>query len=118
MHTKQEQIKLWGNDKGRRAFVKTYKDWGVWLEIPELKQTFYRYALPNGHTIVVMEHPRKNYSPGEGEDEFVISPRYFLQKETYFIPDASSDYAIADELKNLKQQFLQEAKKAQANGDQ
>lgn len=44
------------NDTERLDFLKMYKCWGVWLELPELNLTFYKCDLDNGDFIVVTEN--------------------------------------------------------------
>lgn len=41
------------NRQQREEFVNSYKDWGVWLSVPELNLTCYKYKFANGHEIVV-----------------------------------------------------------------
>lgn len=43
------------NDTDRLDFLKMYKCWGVWLELPEVNLKFYKCDLDNGDFIVVTE---------------------------------------------------------------
>ena len=47
---------MFKNTKEREAFLKDYKKWGVWKEIPELNMTYYRYTFKNGACVVVTEY--------------------------------------------------------------
>ncbi len=51
------------NDQKRRSFTQNYKDWGVWFTSPDLFFTYYKYDLPDGSRIIVLEHLSKNYYP-------------------------------------------------------
>lgn len=41
------------NRQQREVFVNFYEDWGVWLSVPELNLTCYKYKFANGHELVV-----------------------------------------------------------------
>lgn len=43
------------NKAEREAWLENYKDWGVWLSVPELNLTCYKYKFANGHEVVVSE---------------------------------------------------------------
>lgn len=58
------------NKKEREQFVKNYKAWGVWKEIPELNIKLYRYDFNNGDCIIVTEFIRsKSAYLSEREDQ-------------------------------------------------
>ncbi len=38
---------LSNNDK-RKEFLKGFHEWPIWFEVPEKKETYYRYNLPDG----------------------------------------------------------------------
>lgn len=44
------------NKSQREEFLKNYKAWGVWKEIPELELKFYRYEFANGTVIIATEY--------------------------------------------------------------
>lgn len=41
------------NVKVRKEWLDKYKDWGVWLEVPELDLKYYRYNFENGNSLIV-----------------------------------------------------------------
>lgn len=44
------------NKAERERFLKEYRSWELWKEIPELELKFYRKVLPNGTVIIATEH--------------------------------------------------------------
>jgi len=101
---KNELVKLWGNDDKRKEFLKDYKAWGVWITVPELGLTYYKYELPDGGRILAMEYIRENSSryrsPDEGE--YQVCTHYYLWDGEYFIPRFSCESEIIERLKRLK----------------
>ena len=113
MFTTQELLSSWSNDTKRREFVKDYKVWGVWFVQTELDLTYYKYDLPNDSgRIIAMEYYREAYSyeRDDGSKEPVLCVNFYLQRGKHFIPSASSDYNIADCLKNLRASLNTEQK--------
>lgn len=43
------------NETERESFLQQYKSWGVWLTVPELELTCYKYRFANGDELVVSE---------------------------------------------------------------
>lgn len=41
------------NDKARKAWLDDFRAWGVWVDVPEVSKTFYRYNFANGCAVVV-----------------------------------------------------------------
>lgn len=41
------------NKKEREEWLKNYVSWGVWISVPDVSKTFYRYNFVNGASIVV-----------------------------------------------------------------
>lgn len=41
------------NEEERKEWLKNFRNWGVWLDVPEVSKKFYRYDLINGCAIVV-----------------------------------------------------------------
>lgn len=41
------------NKEEREDWLHKFRDWGVWLEIPEVDKRFYRFNFVNGYAIVV-----------------------------------------------------------------
>jgi len=107
-------IKAWGNNDKRQAFLKAYKEWGVWFTTPELDLTFYRYQLPDKTVIIAMEHKYQtyiNYKEGYKWEDGGI--RYYVQKDgDPFSPNSHSSIGtVAELLKNAKTSLQKEEKK-------
>jgi len=105
-YSNEDLLKLWSNSKKRREFVNGYKTWGVYLTVPELDLTFYKYDLPDGSKLIVMEYRQENYYPRDDQPKWHTGTREYLQKSEYFMPDAASGHQIEDHLKTLKQEIL------------
>jgi len=112
--TKEELVKLWANSDKRREFLKNYKDWGVWLTVPELGLTYYQYALSDGDKILVMEYKRQNPYPISGEETLHTVALYYLWDGEHFIPNSTSEWEITDRLKKLKAKMQKELRSESA----
>jgi hypothetical protein len=106
--TNQELVKLWANADKRSAFLKSYKNWGCWLTVPELGLTYYRYDLPNNARILVMEYQRLNPYPINGEGKIQTLSVYYLWEGEHFVPSPASEYQITNRLKELKMELQKE----------
>jgi hypothetical protein len=42
------------NEKERKEWLKRFRSWGVWIEVPELDQSYYRYNFANGTSLIVL----------------------------------------------------------------
>ena len=98
-------IKLWQNDTSRREFLKTYKDWRWQTTIKAYGLSFWEFDLPDGRTLIAMEHNTKAYSyllKKVSYDDKKGVCYYIMQKDKPFIPDRMSESAVVAELKALK----------------
>ena len=43
------------NKKERQEWLENFKAWGVWLSVPDVAKTFYRYDFENGCSLIVEE---------------------------------------------------------------
>lgn len=100
--TKEDVIKL-SNYEKRQAFLSSYQDWGVWLDITELNIQVFKAVLPNNKSIFVTRF--KNYSQCGVE-----YPSLVYRYENYSA-QGTSEHIIVDILKDLKKEFLEEKKK-------
>ena len=52
------------NEKRRKAWLENYRAWGVWLRVPQLGMTYYRYDFGNGDFVIVdeVEAPKTSYN--------------------------------------------------------
>ena len=41
------------NEKARKAWLDGFRSWGVWLEVPQVDKTFYRFDFANGAALIV-----------------------------------------------------------------
>jgi hypothetical protein len=57
----EELIAKLKNKDTRRKFASGYKDWGVWFEVPEANEVYYKYELSEGARIVVMERDFRDF---------------------------------------------------------
>ena len=97
-------VQMWGNNEKRQAFLKEYQDWGIWLATPELDLTYYHYQLPDGTTIIAMEHKRQTYVGYQQGHKWESGVRYYVQKagEPFSPGSHSSISSAADLLKDAK----------------
>ena len=65
------------NKAEREKFLSEYKSWGVWLSVPELELTCYKYKFANGSELVVSES-YCYYGETYCSDKKVLSVRYHL----------------------------------------
>jgi len=117
-HTNRELVKLWGNGEKRREFLTNYKDWGVWLTVPELGQTYYKYELPESGRILAMEYRRNNPYPLADEEKVQTITIYYLWDGEHFIPNSASEYTITDRLKNLKTTMQKEIRASESEASE
>ena len=106
--TKKELVQLWMNTDKRRDFLKNYKEWGIWLTVPELGLEYYKYELPDGSRILVMEYRRPNPYPRSNEESLQTFTIYYLWDSEYFNPCPSSEYTLTDLFKKLKAEYQKE----------
>lgn len=116
--SKNNLIAAWGNQEKRKLFLEAYEDWGVWLTIPELCLTFYRYQLPDETYIIAMKH-RQHMYVGFKKEKWGFGVRYYVQRAgEHFTPSSySSLWVVADLLKNAKVSLQKEAKERSENAD-
>ena len=41
------------NEKARKTWLDDFRSWGVWLEVPQVDKTFYRFDFANGAALIV-----------------------------------------------------------------
>ena len=111
MYTNRELKELWSNHKKRKAFVEGYWSWGAWIIQPKLSLTYYKYDLPDGRKIIVVEHIREAY-PGEqatGEHKgvgIVMCRNLYLKQNIGFDPASPDSMTfILEHLKYLKKEI-------------
>lgn len=106
--SKQEVIEL-SNTEKRLKFIDSYKEWGVWLEIPSLKVRIYKIAFPTDEVLYATEYPSHSYFMKECP---VVAFRFVKPTSVYGqYADVRSD--VANRLKELKMKYCEEMKKGE-----
>ena len=79
------------NDKARREWLDNFRSWGVWLEVPQVDKTFYRFEFANGAVLIIEvgfeywefstnKQPQERVSYSVIDDEH---PKFNSQGESY-----------------------------------
>lgn len=97
------------NNDQRKEFLKGFHDWAVWFMVPEADETYYRYNLPDGSSIVICEYNRWLFWKFQYTDENPESREtrlYLLRKGYHYLNDCrTSETDIVDHLKNVQKQI-------------
>lgn len=82
----QPELPRLKNNDQRKEFLKTYRDWPIWFEVPQADEVYYRYILPDGSAIVICEYKEycgwwKNQyidkdPDGTFTEEYLLEPGY------------------------------------------
>lgn len=112
---KQPELPILKNNGQRKAWLQTYKDWGLWYEDKNIGCQYYKYDFENGARLIAEVYPRKDKHLGEHETGYlhlVVTPKIRKQSngkwncyETYS-KYPSSDTELVEFLK-----FVQKGKK-------
>lgn len=97
------------NNDQRKEFLKGFHDWAVWFTVPEADETYYRYNLPDGSSIVICKYNRWLFWKFQYTDENPESREtrlYLLRKGYRYLNDCrTSETDIVDHLKNVQKQI-------------
>lgn len=96
----QPELPVMKNMQEREDFVNSYKSWNVWCRNEKTEQIFYRYDLPDGAAIVVLNYPvYVKWSKKETEEiqMFLLEPGYH-----HFMDCKASMTMIKEYLKNMQ----------------
>lgn len=94
------------NNEKRKEFLKGFHEWPIWFETPEKKETYYRYNLPDGSSIVICEYGMwvewKERYTDENPDS--LYTEFYLLKPGYrYMHNCkSNESAIVEHLKNVQ----------------
>ena len=97
------------NNDQRKEFLKGFHDWAVWFTVPEANETYYRYNLPDGSSIVICEYRvwvdwKAKYT---NENPDSTQTRCHLLKPGYhYLHDCkTNESAIVEHLKNVQKRI-------------
>lgn len=83
--SQRENFSCLKNDSERKNFLRNYKEWPVWFQVPEAAEIYYRYDLPDKFSIVIREYhyyvewmeKEKNMNPEQvGKKFYLLYPDY------------------------------------------
>ncbi len=94
------------NNDQRKDFLKEFHDWPIWFTVPEANETYYRYNLPDGSSIVICEYRTwlewKERYADENPDS-VRTELYLIKPEHHYLHDCKTNESAAIEhLKNVQ----------------
>lgn len=111
----QPELPAMTNNSKREAFINSYVQWPVWVDVPETGERYYRYQFPNGTCFVVKvyfhrcfdykseaEKWEDRFSEGWGSEEY-----YLLEEGKHFRDCRSNRSAMTDFLKDLQKKGKQ-----------
>lgn len=108
--TEQPEMPVLKNNDQRKAFLESYQTWPIWFQVPEASETYHRYDLPDGSSIVVCEYLyyaewKKRYnneSPDTaGTREYLLKPGY------HYLQDCKTNTsALVEHLKNVQKKVI------------
>ena len=102
----QSDLPVMRNNDQRKEWLKNYKDWPVWFEVPEASEIYYRFNLPDGSSIVICEYHmwlswKEKYSDENpdsiGTREYLLNPGY-----RYLQDCCTNSTVLVEHLKNLQ----------------
>lgn len=102
----QSDLPVMRNNDQRKEWLKNYKDWPVWFEVPEASEIYYRFNLPDGSSIVICEYHmwlswKEKYSDENpdsiGTREYLLNPGY-----RYLQDCRTNSTVLVEHLKNLQ----------------
>ena len=102
----EQELPVMRNNDQRKEWLKNYKDWPVWFEVPEASEIYYRFNLPDGSSIVICEYHmwlswKEKYSDENpdsiGTREYLLNPGY------RYLQDCCTNITVlVEHLKNLQ----------------
>ena len=102
----QPDLPVMRNNDQRKEWLKNYKGWPVWFEVPEASEIYYRFNLPDGSSIVICEYHmwlswKEKYSDENpdsiGTREYLLNPGY-----RYLQDCCTNSTVLVEHLKNLQ----------------
>ena len=102
---KQSEFPKLKNNDQRKEFLKGFHDWPVWFTVPQADETYYRYDLPDGSSIVICEYKTylehlKKYGRNP---EMTYTREYLLKPGYHYLNDCkASTSVLVSHLKELQ----------------
>lgn len=102
----QPELPAMKNNDQRKNFLDCFRDWPIWFEVPEASETYYRYNLPDGSSIVICEY--KTYRKWaemytDIDPEGTVQEEYLLQPGYRYLHDCRTNRsALVDYLKGIQ----------------
>ena len=103
---KRPDLPVLKNNEKRKKWIRTYRTWPVWFSVPEADETYYRYDLPDGSSIVICEYKmwlewKERYTDGNPDS---LGQRFYLLKPGYhYLHDClSNESALVGHLKGVQ----------------
>ena len=90
----QPELPRLKNNNQRKEFLKTYRDWLVWFEVPQAEEIYYRYILPDESAIVICEYKqyvawKERYTDENPESTYTKS--YLLEPGYHHLHDCETN---------------------------
>ena len=102
----QPELPVLRNNDRRKEWLDTFHDWPVWFEVPEAGETYYRYDLPDGSSLVICgyHHWLEWKEKWSDENPDSVGTREYLLKPGYhYLADCrSSRTAMIEKLKEVQ----------------
>ena len=88
-----ELPKLKNNDQ-RKEFLKNYRRWPVWFNVPQADEVYYRYILPDNSAIVICEYKqyatwKERYT--DENPESIYTKSYLLNPGYHHLHDCETN---------------------------
>lgn len=100
------ELPVMRNNDQRKEWLKNYKDWPVWFEVPEASEIYYRFNLPDGSSIVICEYHmwlswKEKYS--DENPDSIGTRKYLLNPGYRYLQDCCTNSTVlVEHLKNLQ----------------
>lgn len=99
------------NNAQRQAWLRNYKEWGLWYRDENIDVNYYKYDFPEGSSLIVAEYPkRRDYWREEAADEYFF---HLLEKdkEGYGQTRYDEKYRNATDCETYLVEFLKKLQK-------
>ena len=115
----QELLPVMKNNELRKEFLENYRNWPLWLNIPETGERYYRYVLEADIAIVVRTSRRHMYRAGRetkiceygAEQYYLTGINITWTKGTQYVKDSSRTFYECATNKTSVVEFLKKYQK-------